>query len=271
MTYTGQEAATYQGQPVELYKFVRRATCWLYTSADEAVTVGADTYQPVTISRGAVKRSQERSSSELAVHLSLNLSLIPPFITSTPATPVSLTITRLHREDGETIVFWRGEVSAAEIEGDQATLTCVSPLSAHEKSVPRLVVQQQCPNVLYDKSCGLDPEDFKTSGTVSQVSSDGLDVTVPGIDALGDGFFKAGWLQIAGTDLRAFVVKHTNDVVRLLTPLAGLADGVAVDLFAGCDRTVQQCRDRFDNVHNHLGFPLMPERNPFVQLEAKPR
>lgn len=271
MSYEALEGSVFGGQPVELYKFVRRDQCWLYTSADEDVVEGADSYQAVAIWRGAVVRSQESTSSELDVHLSLNLAIVPPFITSTPATPVSLTIRRLHRDDADPIVFWSGEVAAAEVEGQQVTMHCVSPLSSHEKSVPRLVVQRQCPNVLYDKSCGLDPEDFKTPGTVSAISSDGIQVTVPESDPLGDGFFKAGWLQITGTDIRSFITKHSGDVVTLLTPAAGLGVSVAVDLFAGCDRTVQQCRDRFDNVANHLGMPLMPERNPFVQLEAKPR
>lgn len=271
MSYTGHETSVHDAQPVELYKFVRRTECWLYTSADEQVVEGGDTYQPVPISRGDIQRTGETSSSELEVSMDLSLAVVTQFVTGTPPTPVLLTVTRLHRDDADPIVLWSGEVAACRLRDDQAIFLCTSPLSAHEKAVPRLLVQQQCPHVLYDEGCGLDPADFKLSGTVASVSANGITVGVDAAAGEADNHFRAGRIELQGTDLKAFIAQHTGSTLTLLTPIPGLGVDDPVDLFAGCNRTVEECRDKFDNVANHLGMPLMPDRNPFVQLEARPR
>ena len=39
--------------------------------------------------------------------------------------------------------------------------------------------------------------------------------------------------------------------------------GQDVDVFAGCDHTVDTCDQKFDNVINYGGWPYVPSKNPF--------
>jgi hypothetical protein len=47
-------------------------------------------------------------------------------------------------------------------------------------------------------------------------------------------------------------------------PAQGLAVGAAVDMYAGCDRTLNTWHNRFSNAANFGGFPWIPQKNPFA-------
>lgn len=266
MTYLAQETARYAGQPVELFKFRRRAQCWLYTSADQTVTYNTEDYLPVTISRSAFERSDEAGSSSVEVRLARGLSLVNELRAGTPPTPVSATIYRLHRTDPEAIVLFRGEVLNAGMQSEELVVRCVSPLSAEERAVPRYVIMRTCPHVLYGPACALDPDDWDVAGTVVSVTGGGITVNVTEAGTKASGYFNAGVLRVDGTDKRGFIVAHSGTTLTLLDPVPGLAATNAVTLQAGCDHTVETCRDRFSNVPNFGGYPLHPERNPFIRL-----
>lgn len=266
MTYEAQETSVFAGEPVELYQFKRRADCWRYTSADQDIVHEGATYQAVALSRGRLQRNEETASATIEIMMARTLALPQRFVAGTPETPVKLTITRVHRTDADDIVLFSGEVSNVEFEGGQARVRATSPLSAEEKFFPRILVQRQCPNVLYDAGCGLDPEDFETAGTITQVDVANARIRVDTADGEADGYFTAGFVRVTGTDVRAFIVNHEGEWLTLLEPL-GYPVSTAVLIYAGCDRLVDTCHSKFDNLPNFLGFPFHPQRNPFVQLE----
>jgi hypothetical protein len=51
--------------------------------------------------------------------------------------------------------------------------------------------------------------------------------------------------------------------ITLFSFPVGLASGAEVRAYAGCNRTLDECKTRFDNVANFGGMPFIPTKNPF--------
>ncbi|MQQ09112.1 DUF2163 domain-containing protein [Epibacterium sp. SM1979] len=117
---------------------------------------------------------------------------------------------------------------------------------------------------LGDGRCGLDLTAWQATATV--VSVDGLEVWVSGLDEFNPGFFDKGtveWLTggNAGSagDIRATLDSAGSLVLSLWrAPAATIAIGDTLTVTAGCNRTADTCRNRFNNLVNFRGFPHMP-------------
>lgn len=128
------------------------------------------------------------------------------------------------------------------------------------------VFQKPCGAVLGDGACGkdLDTPGYHAEAVVSWVEETRIGFhTVPGFDA---GWFQRGVLEVldgAAAGLRG-VIKQDLPVeggrqVTLWTGLRGdLAAGDMVRLTAGCDKRMETCRFKFDNLVNFRGFPDIP-------------
>lgn len=273
MSYEALETGL-AGAPVELFLFQQREVCWQYTSADGEIEWSNRTYTPRTVSRGSFERNDEAGSSTVTVRMDRELKVVGQFIDGSTATPVWLTIYRKHRTDSEAIVLFKGVVANAELIGEEVILTCVSPLSAEEKAVPRELIMRTCPHVLYGPRCTLDPTDYAVESTVTYVS--GVTVKVEEQGSFTSGDFTAGVLVRDSTLQRGFIHAHTYSdggsyphTFTLLQPMVGLAVSDDVTFYYGCDRKHSTCRDKFDNMPNFGGFPLHPERNPFLELKVQ--
>jgi hypothetical protein len=72
-----------------------------------------------------------------------------------------------------------------------------------------------------------------------------------------DGFFR-------------YITSHAGNQITLIRPLRSLSDLVnssvgeaQVTLYPGCAHTRTACKDKFNNLANFGGFPLIPSKNPF--------
>ncbi len=70
--------------------------------------------------------------------------------------------------------------------------------------------------------------------------------------------FPAGSLDDA-----RLILAQSGDVLTLLIPFAENVLGSNIDLFAGCDRSLDTCDSKFAAVPNYGGFPFVPRKNPF--------
>jgi uncharacterized phage protein (TIGR02218 family) len=128
------------------------------------------------------------------------------------------------------------------------------------------VYHKSCPAVLGDGHCGFDlsQEGFSAEVAVVSVDADGrLQLPVLSMPA---GWFERGRLRVlsgAAVGLVGVVkfdlVAAGARVVELWTGLAvTLAAGDLVRLEAGCDKTADTCRAKFNNFMNFRGFPHLP-------------
>ena len=85
---------------------------------------------------------------------------------------------------------------------------------------------------------------------------------IDGLGAYSAGHFDAGTLQ-SGSDapvrIRTHVLREGLATLSLWhAPLSPLTGGMAVDLYAGCDKSFSACGVKFANTLNFRGFPAMP-------------
>lgn len=124
-----------------------------------------------------------------------------------------------------------------------------------------------CDRRLGDALCGIDlsrPE-FRDAGVVSAVI-DAQRFVVSGIEGRPRGWFDGGelvWTSGANAGVRGQVKTHlataSGATLELwLTPPMPLAPGDGLAVTAGCDKTLETCRVKFDNILNFRGFPHMP-------------
>lgn len=122
-----------------------------------------------------------------------------------------------------------------------------------------------CPvRLLGDHRCKLDLSHWSAPATV--ISAQGAEIVVSGLDAFADGFFDRGTAHWqTGDNLfdpgDIHSTAQSGDHLKLTLwrmPGRDIAPGDTLTVTAGCDRTAETCRTRFDNFLNFRGCPHMP-------------
>lgn len=270
MTYDAFETSVESGQPVELYDFNFGSDTFRFTSAEDNVVVGSDTYTAIEIASSAVKISQEQRAQALEVTMPSNNTFATKFIGIQPGQEAVLTIRKFHRTDTPTpqvLVVFKGTVKAVSFDkqGHRARFS-ILPLSALNNFMPRRTYQGLCNHVLYDSRCQVVEGSFRYVNTVSAVSANGRTLTVPGLDAAkGVGFATAGFVTIPSISEFRLILSHSaTDQIEILLPFVNSPLGVSVEVLAGCDHTIATCKTKFNNVINFGGFAFVPLKNVFT-------
>lgn len=261
MSYPTIENGVAAGRPQELYRFALNAARWTYASGQEAVVYQSETYQPASIRRGGIEQGNEINRAGLEIVLARDNPLATLFIASPPEGVVSVTVYRRHASDpdADTIVLWKGRVGGARLAGSDLTLKCEPVASSLKRLGLRARYSLICRHALYGAGCGALKETYRVDGAISAVT--GTSVEVAEAASRPDGHFVAGMLA---TDKgQRMIVGHAGVRLTLVAPLASLAPGMAVRLYAGCDHATGTCNGRFANLANYGGFPFIPTKNPF--------
>lgn len=269
MTYSSAETSQAGGAPYELFKFVRNTTQWLYTTRETTVNYLSLDYTSAVISRAPIIQHNEDASFSVEVILTRDDPLVTQFISGGASQPVLLTIFRNHTGEvaGETKTIFLGEVSSIEYSNSEVRLLCTSIDAAFTNPVARFAVQINCANMLYDAHCGVSQAANSYTGTVSAVSTSGVDITLAGVPNLGtaDSFYANGFLIFAGQ--YRFINKQATSVMSLLASFnPSPTTGAVIVAVAGCDRSAAVCNSRFSNILRFGGFPGMPQRDPWKRI-----
>ncbi len=263
-TFPTFEESVENAQPIELYDFGLADEQFNYTSGEEELTIDAITYTPVEISRNNIMFGVEHRQDIITITVPSSLDPAERFIAIVPGQKLTLTIRRFHTTDTaeETVVIFKGIVRSVAFTEDteKAEFSVAALTSGQGREVPRMTYQGLCNHVLYDERCKIAQASFQFTGAVSVVDENRL--TVPGLTAAGSGFYTGGFVQLGTTDYR-MILAHTDDIITLLVPFPGNVLGATVNVFAGCDHTISECKTKFDNVENYGGFAFVPRKNPF--------
>ncbi|CUH62988.1 hypothetical protein TG4357_00413 [Thalassovita gelatinovora] len=129
------------------------------------------------------------------------------------------------------------------------------------------VYQKPCAAVLGDTACGVD---LTTAGYGVEIAAEQVEDSrmfrFAAIAGFETGWFRRGRLDVthgAATGLSG-VIKNDfaadgRRVIELWAPLrADVSAGDGLQLIAGCDKRLETCRLKFDNIANFQGFPDIP-------------
>jgi uncharacterized phage protein (TIGR02218 family) len=263
MSFETNETSNLDGEPVELYEFIGPgALTWRYTSNDVARVLNGQLYTPIPISSGELPGNGTSDAEALV-------------ITMPRATPVALAYAfgnafrqlrfRLHRfqvESGEYETVWDSTIAGYEVEGRWTQFRSPSMLAdGLQAAAPAWQYQQQCNNKLFDENCRVLRSSFDLVTQVSNIN--GYFVTVASVGGNPDDWFRGGSITRNLDAESNLIVSQVGAVLELSAPFRDLQQGNSVTLHAGCNHTIETCRDKFDNVDNFVGDHLIPKADIF--------
>lgn len=278
------EQHPFSGRPIQLYEFIRTSGgvdyYWRYNNSDRNILYGFQEWKAIPISDDGVRLSAEAASTELIVTMPITEKFCEQFRLngSTPSDTVWLRVRRVHVGDiddidgdepsviGDALITWIGTVNGInQVGAIDAKVRCSMLSTSLRRGGLRYGYQKNCPHVLYaSNTCKVDKELFRIEGTVAVI--DGQTISCPEFGSQPEGFFNGGFVEYnipSGMLERRMIVGSTGDDITIMGLPVEMAVGDTIFAFPGCDRTVDTCVAKFNNLANFGGFPHSPGRNPF--------
>lgn len=259
MSYLAREQSAAAAAPLELYRFVHEAARFTYCAGDTAFDYNAESYLPTQIRRGNLAAGIDAQRARLDIEAPFDIDVAALFIACAPS-PVTLTIYRTHRGDGEVVAVWKGRVTHAEWQGPLVRLSCEPIFTALARAGLRAIYQRLCRHALYDAGCTLNATAWRDAVTLASVTGARVTVTPMSRPA---GYYTGGFLE-SGAQRRMIRAHAADGTLTLIAPIPGLAGNAAAYLYAGCDHQIATCQAKFANSANFGGFPWIPTKNPFA-------
>lgn len=261
------------GEPVELFKFVYGSTSWFWTSGIEEINKDGDLYEPSAIVSSHISANEEAQTNSTQITVNADNEIAVLFKTNQPSSIISVTVFRKQRDSADFISAFVGEVATCQFGDVNAVLDCTPMQAITQRKLATLIYQITCNNRLGDTRCQVNMAGFSYSYDVTDivVSQDECNIALGGN---ADTFFTGsmeGWLT-GGT------VKFDNTIlmitgqgtavfsganrIAVMGRFDNLNIGDTVIVKAGCDKLVATCRDKFNNLPRHQGFPYSPSTSP---------
>jgi uncharacterized phage protein (TIGR02218 family) len=266
--YTDQEE-TRKRKPIELYHLWRDGgTHWRYTNHNLPVSYGGNTFDPAVINRGSVKYDSQFEVTKLSVSAGYLEDPVMEYISQNPVELIWIEVLRFFEDVSpeEVSVIFIGQIKTTSFQGNIVSIECVGFEHYLHQRIPRFRIQLGCNNDLYDDFCGIDKDSWKITTTITSVDSDGVVLTSSDFALQDDGYYTRGYIQWG--DYYRMIVDHVEDDITLRFRMPGFASGQEIDAYAGCDKQLATCHDKFDNVNNFFGHPWLPLDNPALWIES---
>jgi len=264
--YLDKELAL-ERKPAELFKIWNNAedTYYYYTSADVTITYDGNDYLPASIESGRIKKDNTLQVTNLEIKIGYTYQTLVDYLSQVPSELIWVEVMRVHREQSpiETYTKFIGQVQKVSYKGVQAIVTVVGFEYFLKMKIPKFRYQKACNHDLFDENCGLNAADYKVTAVLSDVSSDGLELTSSTLDSsssYGDGYFTHGWVEFG--NYKATIRDHVGAVIYLKHAIPYLAASDTVYVYPGCDGAIDTCLDKFDNLPFFFGFPYIQDENP---------
>lgn len=244
---------------IELYRFQQGNQIYNLTSSSIVEIWEGIEYTPVSITRGSVKHTSDLSAFDISISLDKNHPVVPLSIFRDSDNPLSLRIIRIR--NNEEVGIWNGRVTNATIDSPvEAKLECRPIIEVMDRSGLSTTYARECRHSLYGTGCGVNRENFRYAAQITEQS--GPFVRIPEVLNHPEGFFSLGYVEWG--NIRRGIMRVQSDAwVELAEPFINLSVPQDVNIYAGCNRTLTTCREKFDNAINYGGFPWVPRKNPF--------
>ena len=158
-----------------------------------------------------------------------------------------------------TIKLFDGLIVEPDFTRNQLQFSVKPDLDVLSVQMPRDLYQPSCKNTLFDMRCGLNREEHAVLATVEDDST--LSRIVCTI-AKPQGYFTQGVVEFtAGLNvgIKRTIRLHENGSLLLTLPLTQMpAVGETIKVYPGCDKTMDTCSIRFENLQRFRGEPFVP-------------
>lgn len=158
-----------------------------------------------------------------------------------------------------TIKLFDGLIVEPDFTRNQLQFSVKSDLDVLSVQMPRDLYQPSCKNTLFDMRCGLIREEHAVFATVEDDST--LSRIVCTI-AKPQGYFTQGVVEFTAglnASIKRTIRLHENGSLLLTLPLTQMPEvGEFIKVYPGCDKTMDTCSIRFNNLDRFRGEPFVP-------------
>ncbi len=249
--------------PVELYHIWNNSgTHWRYTSGDSNIEYESETYLPRPIQRGSLEYNEEISSTKVSLQINYISEPVIQYLANNPVEIMWVQILKLFRDSSpfSASSLFMGTIKNVSFKGVAANVECTGFEQFLTKGIPRFRYQPSCNYFLYDDFCTIDKTNFQLDTDVTTIDSTGLIITNSDFALEDDNFYSLGYLEFGNH--KRMIIYHTGNTIKIRYPISELVATDSITVFAGCNKTPETCRDKFDNILNFGGHPYVPIDNP---------
>lgn len=169
--------------------------------------------------------------------------------------------------DAEEKLLFYGRIASVEFDAVKGMANIrLSTLGALMKGkIPTRTFSRECGFELFDGNCALNKKDFSLTllGSECEFLENFTQIKSAKIAKFKDGWFLGGYISF--NNQHSYIMQHTGDTVFLMFPLKKLDKNVILYIYAGCDKLLNTCKNKFKNAINYGGFPFVPGKNPVTQ------
>ena len=241
----------------------QRRETYRYTSYQEPVQIGGETFVPVAMKRNAIELStQEENQLAMEITMPYQEELVRDYAYEESPPVLNLQLLRVHDTDtADFVVLWDGPVTGFTVEGFIAKLRVPSVFdTVLSGNVPGPRYQGPCNHVFTDPRCTISQVSVSQVVPVTQVG--GTTVRVSGL-TFTDAQVRIGQVITLSGESR-MITQRVGDDLTVTYPFSNLTAGETVTVTRGCDHSFETCKTQFNNGENFGGFPVVPNRNPFT-------
>lgn len=138
-------------------------------------------------------------------------------------------------------------------------------MQAYTRTIVRLMTKD-CTADLGDSRCKVDLAAYTHTGEVNTVSENRVITSTLG---QADDYFTGGKLTFTSgenADLSMEVKSYVGGVLTLFQPMPfAVIPGDGFTIYAGCNKSKDDCQKKFNNYVNHRGFPDLPQSKIYLR------
>ena len=261
MTYQQEIIKTQMLPFAELYDFIFPDYTLYLTSYPEQLSYNFHNYIPAVMMRNDFQ-AEKGSLRELIITFATKENVALNFLmVNVPKIKVILRRYFIDAQVAKTIFVGEGE--SVGVEGRTITFKAIDLLALKKCLIPPTVYSSYCNNTLFDSHCGVLSSLYRTVTLVS-ASSDGMILYSGAFGSADPDYFTYGYVEF-NNNFR-MITKHdkTNSCIYLHMSFDEDVNNKTVTVYAGCDKTPQTCKNKFNNLRNFKGFAYIPEKNPVL-------
>lgn len=270
MSYAQQETSRDSALPIEIIEVSMGASFFYYTSADHELIVNGRTYRPLPISHESISPSVDVAKQGLKFTFPGDVEFGEFFRVQPPSEVVRFTMyVENLLSPGDFVVGWLGRIINCEwsVNGSWLEAMVENVFSSTQRVGLRRRYSLNCPYALYDSQCRVSRDKYRETSAVLDVA--GSTVIVAAAVGKKDDYYAGGFLTYSNNatgNLEKRMIRSSVGSTGRLTLAslpASLTNGSQVDIYPGCNHTIQECQTKFDNVVNCGATPYIPAKNPY--------
>ena len=247
----------------EIYEITYNKKTYYYTNLDYDFEFDGVIYKAKSIKRSNIKRDENVFSGEMNFSLPKNDDISIIFRDNELFVPIFIKVYGVSRGDisNDKSLLYTGYINSSKTDESLSDFSCNTNELFTDKQILRYRYGYGCQNDLYDKKCGLNPDDFKTIGTITDIKNKSTSITITLNGVFDENYFKNGYVMKDGI-FSSTITEYSGNEFKLFQPFYDLKINDIIEVYAGCERTSGNCINKFNNFDNFFGFEHIPNRNP---------